>query len=73
MQTSKKLWTCFLKNQSLNWSEQNFSKCNNEKWKHKDEIHKTKNEIKINSNFVSKEHQRKHWMHSNRGKPLKGV
>ena len=29
--------------------------------------------IKINSHFVSKEHKRKHLIHTNRGKPLKGV
>ena len=31
------------------------------------------NEIKINLHFVSKEHKRKHLIHSNRGKSLKGV
>ena len=31
------------------------------------------NEIKIDSHFVSKEHQRKYLIHLNRGKPLKGV
>ena len=31
------------------------------------------NEIKINLNFVSKEHKRKYLIHLNIGKPLKGV
>ena len=69
----QKLWTFFMKNQSPNWSEQHFSKCNNEKWKHKDGIYKTKNEIKIILHFVSKEHEQKHQIHSNKEKPHKGI
>jgi len=37
------------------------------------EFSKPKNEIKIISHFGSEEHKKKHWIHSNRGKLVRGV
>jgi len=50
-----------------------FQKCNNEEWKHKDRILRTKNEIKTFLHFVSKEHQKKHWIHKSEKKNVKSV